>query len=74
MRLSIRSFCIPIQFSSQLLQNPALRYELSYEMGQVQSDASLHFGLDSKGSEHPNPVLEKDQKCHRKADYNDMIP
>ena len=65
---------MPIQSSSQLLQNPALRYELSYEMGQVQSDESLHFGLDPKGSEHTNPVLKKDQKCNRKAKYREMIP
>ena len=43
-------------------------------MGQMQSDVSLHFGFVSKGSEHPNPVLKKDQKCHRKAEYHEMIP
>ena len=33
-------------------QNPALRHELSFEMGQVESDdTSLHFGIDTKRPE-----------------------
>ena len=58
-------------------QNPALRHELSFEMGQVESDTSLHFGKgqDDQGShrtdpEKPVPVLHKDQKCHRKEELS----
>ena len=56
-----------------MLQNPALRYELSYEMGQVQSDASLHFGPDSRRSQLSDPVLHEGHKCKRKAEYREMI-
>ena len=58
-------------------QNPALRHELSFEMGQVESDTSLHFykGQDDQGSHgtdlvKPVPVLHKNQKCHRKEELS----
>ena len=69
----------------RLVQNPALRYELSFEMGQVHTHPSLQFGLDSRadasrGFEPPfegyqlaQPVLQEGQKCHRKAELCEMM-
>ena len=45
-------------------QNPALRHELSFEMGQMHSDTALHYGAtDDMGT--PKPVLP--QKFYSKA-------
>ena len=54
-------------------QNPALRHELSFEMGQVHSDMALHFGKDPKNAGQGDPVNTKpvlsreDQKYSLKA-------
>ena len=55
------------------VQNPALRHELSFEMGQVHSDMALHFGKDPKNAGQGDPVNTKpvlsreDQKYSLKA-------
>lgn len=49
-------------------RNPALRHELSFEMGQVQSEPSLHFGFgldSSEGSQRPEPVYKEEEKSYR---------
>ena len=38
-------------------QNPALRHELSFEMGQMHSDTALYFGNNDAGD--PIPVLTR---------------
>ena len=52
-------------------QNPALRHELSFEMGQVHSeDMALHFGNPGQGgpAKYIKPVLSReDQKYSFKA-------
>ena len=40
-------------------QNPALRHELSFEMGQVHSDTALHFDDDHNAS-GSKPVLPRE--------------
>ena len=40
-------------------QNPALRHELSFEMGQVHSDIDLHFDNDDDAG-GPIPVLPRE--------------
>ena len=52
----------PFAASFCCAQNPALRYELSFEMSQVESDTSLHFGIDSKSSEAQNNPSVPDPK------------
>ena len=46
-------------------QNPALRHELSFEMGQMHSDTALHFGATDDDTGTPKPVLP--QKFYSKA-------
>ena len=67
--------------SSPCAQNPALRHELSFEMGQMHSDMHLHFGNDSKTlgpmDDHADavsvPVHSENQKCRgRKAELWEM--
>ena len=54
-------------------QNPALRHELSFEMGQVHSDMALHFGDadNNPGQGDPvniKPVVSQEHKhCPLKA-------
>ena len=54
-------------------QNPALRHELSFEMGQVHSDMALHFGDadNNPGQGDPvniEPVVSQEHKhCPLKA-------
>ena len=46
-------------------QNPALRHELSFEMGQLHSEMALHFHNSDKPSK---PVLPREgQECPLKA-------
>jgi len=49
-------------------QNPALRHELSFEMGQVHSDMALHFDTNSPA----NAVLQEEQRPRRKAEFREM--
>ena len=54
-------------------QNPALRHELSFEMGQMNSDVGLHFGdaPDDPGDEKSRHlVLEEDMLFRRKAEMH----
>ena len=46
-------------------QNPALRHDLSFEMGQMNSDVGLHFG----DAPH-DPVLKQEMLFRRKAEMH----
>ena len=46
-------------------QNPAIRHELSYEMGQMHSDTALHFG--AAGDDTGIPVLPQEGKFYSKV-------
>ena len=48
-------------------QNPALRHELSFEMGQMHSDTALHFGAAADDTGPPKPVLPQKGKFYSKA-------
>ena len=55
------------------VQNPALRQELGFEMGQIHSDMALHFGADDDddtcGFKAPKPVLPR-----AKGKYSSKVP
>ena len=48
-------------------QNPALRHDLSFEMGQMHSDTALHFGATDDDTGTPKPVLPQKGKFYSKA-------
>ena len=48
-------------------QNPALRHELSFEMGQMHSDTALHFGAANDDTGTPKPVLPQKGNFYSKA-------
>ena len=60
---------VPLPTNVLCSQNPALRHELSFEMGQVHSDMALHFG-NNRGdpANKGGPVLSREgQVCPPKA-------
>ena len=50
--------CFPSNRAPCRAQNPALRHEISFEMGQVHSDMALHFGNNQ-------PVLSREDQGDR---------
>ena len=52
--------CFPYCYNATACraQNPALRHEISFEMGQVHSDMALHFGNNQ-------PVLSREDQGDR---------
>ena len=49
--------CFPLATPDCRAQNPALRHEISFEMGQVHSDMALHFGDNQ-------PVLSREDQVN----------